>query len=389
MPEHDFGQQAPQPAAPTAPQHVPTGANPTPATAPAPPFAAPATATAPQFATPATASAPQFAAPATASAPQFATPATASAPQYAPPAPPAQQFAAPAFPAPQFAPPPAASAYAPASSQAKRSSSNRTVTWIVVGSILVFAVFIAAIVALVVFITGALNEQEKGEPLVAGGSPTTEARAPLDCESECLLMNGPLLFSTDFIDHNLIADRSLAYPSTVEYEHGSMITSFDDLGGTPAQCSFVYSVSPVTLDTLGAEATTESIQVHEPYSDADGATYFQQSTRVFSSSADAVTYMQQLETELAACPRYSTDGSLLPAVTSVESAASLSVPDSVANLGWVELGTDARYYAIDLQRGNVVIRSGLTSSGDMTEQEFRDLVSITAQRFAALAVTND
>lgn len=341
MPEHDIGQQSPQPAAPTAPQFAPPGASSTPATAPAP--------------------------------------------QFAPPAPPAPQFAPPAFPAPQIAPPPAASAYAPASSQPQRSSSRKTVTWIVVGSILVFAVFIAAIIALVVFIAGEVRERQLGAPLVAGESTTVEAQSPLECDDKCLQLDGTLLFSSDFAQYGITDKTSDAFASSPQAEIDAMKVAFFDVEGAPLECAVTYGTGPVTLDVSSdTDPSVESITVADGYGDPAGANYLQQSLREFDNSADAEAYLRDIRAEIEACPTYSSKDATTGFTfdTRVSVAGGLDLPDSVAAAGWVESAPQSRYYAFDVQRGNSVIRTTLMSYDGLSEEKFREIVETTAQRLS-------
>jgi hypothetical protein len=57
----------------------------------------------------------------------------------------------------------------------------------------------------------------------------------------------------------------------------------------------------------------------------------------------------------------------------------------VAGIGWVET-TDyySRYYSFDLQRGNIVIRTGLGTAEEISELEFRALVEHVAVQLAQI-----
>lgn len=159
-----------------------------------------------------------------------------------------------------------------------------------------------------------------------------------------------------------------------------------DEGGTPDACYFTFPKSPLAFAPVEMEYSTSSTDfVFSPEWHSDEERYYvgTESVRVFDDTATAGSYMAALETAVAGCPNYSLPESGWSSV--VTAAPALDLPASVAAYGWVETGGYARYYAVDLQRGNLVARLTLASDGDgPTETEFRDLVEEYALLLAAL-----
>ena len=63
----------------------------------------------------------------------------------------------------------------------------------------------------------------------------------------------------------------------------------------------------------------------------------------------------------------------------------IEVPDSVAAVGWIQKTQyNERFYVIDVQRGNLVVRTTGYSTGGFSEVEFRDLVEQQADLLAEL-----
>jgi len=180
----------------------------------------------------------------------------------------------------------------------------------------------------------------------------------------------------------MLLDEGSTYASNVADETEFMLTSFSDAGGSPNICAVTYGTAPVTVDISQQKSiVSETIETYVAFSDPDDVNSFQQTARAFASSAEATAYMKQLDSELNQCTIYSTEsGTALPLTTKVSRSPALVVPASVAAIGWVEVSPGTRYYAIDVQRGNLVVRSTLTSFEGMTEQDFRELITITASR---------
>jgi hypothetical protein len=151
-------------------------------------------------------------------------------------------------------------------------------------------------------------------------------------------------------------------------------------GGTPDSCYFTYPMAPLFLAPGSpGDPTAEADRVYYPewHHDDSEYYYFTEGIRVFGDSDAATTYLAELESAIAGCPDYSySDSGWFSVVTATPA---LELPDSVAAYGWAESGGLNRFYGVDLQRGNLVVRLTLTSDpGGPTEAEFRELVEAYA-----------
>jgi hypothetical protein len=109
----------------------------------------------------------------------------------------------------------------------------------------------------------------------------------------------------------------------------------------------------------------------------------EQWARVFPDTATATGYMAALDAGLGACTAYADmNGSTTEIVTR---QAAIDVPESVAALGWVRepLSTNDRFYVMDLQRANIVIRTVGYNDGTYTDELWREFMVDAAAQLGA------
>lgn len=158
-------------------------------------------------------------------------------------------------------------------------------------------------------------------------------------------------------------------------------------GGTPEECYFTYPRAPLFFapgDVGDAPGAADTVFYPQWHSDADEYYVLTEAVRVFDSTSSATAYLGELETAITGCPNYSFPESGW-AVT-VTPTPALDLPASVASYGWAESNDYSRFYAIDLQRGNLVSRLTLsTDAYGPSESEFRAFAENYAEQLGARA----
>lgn len=151
--------------------------------------------------------------------------------------------------------------------------------------------------------------------------------------------------------------------------------------GTPDSCFVTYPDVPLAypLDAppgLSTGGVTDTIHFIASRGSADELSASVHTLRLFSTSAEALTHMETLQSLIDGCRRYQLGESWNAAVTP---APLLELPDSVAAIGWVEVDSFGwRYYSFDLLRANAVVRVTLSTDNGVTEQQFRTLIEQAA-----------
>lgn len=160
-------------------------------------------------------------------------------------------------------------------------------------------------------------------------------------------------------------------------------------GGTPDACYFTYTNAPLYVvpnDSGGAAVNDDVILYPDWHSDADEFYLLTESVRVFDSTSRATTHLAEVETAVAGCPSISFPDSGWSAT--VTPTPALDLPASVAAYGWVESNDFGRYFAVELQRGNLIARITLsTDAYGATESEFRAFTEEYAAMLAELEPT--
>jgi len=281
---------------------------------------------------------------------------------------------------------------------------------------------VAGSMALIVIVAGAIGGSflivqtlgHHGSPVSAGrgssaspsaphpGGVTSSARArdPLHCSATCFVNNFLVpgdtvpppsaitaLGLTKTIDS--LGDYSSSSPAD-EYEQ--TLTDWRKAKATPPECFFTYFQSPVVAG-LGERPAGDSttIDYSGTHSDKAKNNILTQSVRIFANSADAATYMQQLSDAIDACTSYRTSDSTGSLDITVRPAKAFTdFPSSEAAVGWAESSYGSRYDSIDLQRGNVVVRTSLQSYDDrVSEAAFRSFIDDDAWQIAAMLTPGD
>jgi hypothetical protein len=159
---------------------------------------------------------------------------------------------------------------------------------------------------------------------------------------------------------------------------------WEDDGGSPDECYFAYTQAPLLFaPERDGIANSDQIVYASSHSDPDGVYWLAEGSRVFVTNAAASAHMLELEAAVDGCLAYSLTGAGYAA--EVTAAPAFEVPRDVAAYGWVETAGLSRYYAVDVQRGNVVTRLSLFSNSQgPSELQFREFVERYAQALADL-----
>jgi len=148
--------------------------------------------------------------------------------------------------------------------------------------------------------------------------------------------------------------------------------------GTPDSCFFAPTNSPLSGAPDDALATsTDPVLFIGTHEDPARMNTLDQSMRVFSDSASASEYLAGLATAVDDCREVTIGPPAERYTASVDPEAQLALPDSVAGVGWARTGDPGprwRAYVVDLQRGNVVVRTRLLTDGSTSESAFRGWV---------------
>ncbi len=154
---------------------------------------------------------------------------------------------------------------------------------------------------------------------------------------------------------------------------------------TPEPCFITALERPLALTLSGgSSAPDDPIEILAEYGDESEYSYFAQSARLFGTTTEAAEHMQTFDDLLGECSVYSLTDEYGRHKTRVSPAPAIIVDDSVSALGWVEEWDFGRYYAFDVQRGNVVVRTIVSTDGLVTEEDYRSYVEIVARELAAL-----
>ena len=246
----------------------------------------------------------------------------------------------------------------------------------------------AALIAAVVAVTGIVV----GGRIVASIAPQPVDATPTVCSDDCFDgtdIGGTLGSDADFaalgITENLYAWGQLA-SSTPTAEHRWSSRRWVRNAGSPEACYFTNNLSPVALP-LAAEPgfSDEFIYFTGARTTEAEGDRVNQTVRIFKSSAEAERYLGDLGTQIDGCSRVTFDAGPRKGSATVSAAEPLDVPGSVATVGWVEaFDSGLRYYAFDLQRGNIVVRMTFLLESDIGEDAVRSFATAIALRVAAL-----
>jgi hypothetical protein len=232
------------------------------------------------------------------------------------------------------------------------------------------------------------GSDEVGPPddLVEGEPGDPVASEPLDCMT-CFASDDVRRIDVPhaaYVRLGLPVDDRQPFEVPMFAEQRDYVDWWEDDGGSPAECFFAYTHPPLLFaPERDGIANSDQILYASSHSDSEGTYWLTEASRVFVSSSAASDHMLELETAVGGCIAYSLTGAGYAA--EVTPAPAFDVPADVAAYGWVETAGLGRYYAADVQRGNVITRLSLLSdSQGPSEQQFREFVEDYARALAEL-----
>jgi hypothetical protein len=265
---------------------------------------------------------------------------------------------------------------------------------IVVASVLVLALIVAGLVFVVNSFVSRISSNsgpDASQPLVEGqpGSPT--AVDPLECQTACFNADDiPETMPTE-INFSELGLTTVTFewgtydPTTAGKLHRSSIPGWKNMQGSPDACFFAPGNAPASF--TDSDESTDEIQWTGTETTTDKRNTLDQSVRFFPDSSTATAYMKDLANQIAHCDviEVGSDQDYYSAV--VTPAPQLDLPPSLAGVGWIRTGDPGirwRAYVIDLQRGNLVVRTRVLTDGSITELQYRELVEGIATQIDAI-----
>lgn len=214
------------------------------------------------------------------------------------------------------------------------------------------------------------------DDLAAGAPGPLVPVEPTDCPDEC--------FTADVLeelvpDASLYVDADLSVVVDVLGDYTPQPVSKDvllserlwkDEGGEPDACFFTYLSTPIAVEL---DAEVRSIDDRTWYltsrETADRYGVITTSARIFPDTAAASAHLSDVSRLVAGCAEYEVGRAETYWTAEITPAPALDLPPTVAATGWVEDSPFGRFYVIDLQRGNLVVRTGLYTDGLITQEQ--------------------
>lgn len=310
--------------------------------------------------------------------------------QWAPPQPPVAPGAA-AWGPPSYAMGDGGLVWAPPPPPPPRTPMSTRALVAIVGGVVAALTVITVVVVLGAQLLGsAVSSATTGPPMVEGEDAVPLAATPLDCATPCFTHDSiQASISTADSYHSLGLDYRISEwgdyeSSTPAEEYRYISTEWRASHMSPDECFFTFFGTPIVAD-LGDAPDSYDLDVIEftsTFADEDDISSAWQSTRLFETSAAAVSHMESLHSLVQGCTGFEGDEAV---PTTLAPAPALDTPDSVAVLGWTEVSLGWRYYVYDVQRGNLVVRTILTTPVDgVSEPSFRAFVERVAVDVAAI-----
>lgn len=230
------------------------------------------------------------------------------------------------------------------------------------------------------------DELASPDDLVEGEPGDPVASEPLDCVT-CFASDDVIRIDVPngaYVRLGLPIDDRQPFEVPMFTDQREHVDWWEEDGGSPAECFFAYTGPPLLFEPVrDGIANSDQILYASSHSDAAGDFWITEASRIFVTHSAATDHMQQLVEAIDGCPTYSLTGAGYAA--EVTPAPAFAVPSDVAAYGWVESAGLSRFYAADVQRGNVVTRLSLFSNSQgPSEQEFRAFVEEYAQALADL-----
>lgn len=226
-----------------------------------------------------------------------------------------------------------------------------------------------------------LSDEELRDPVtpddLADGAPgALVPLEPTECPEDC--------FTADVLedlvpDESLYLDSGLSVVVDVLGDYSPQPVSKDivlserlwkDEGGDPAACFFTYLTTPIAVeldsDVRDLDDRTWYLTTRET---PDQYGVITTSARIFPDTAAASAHLADLSRLVAGCAEYEVGRAETYWTAELSPAPALDLPPTVAATGWVEDSPFGRFYVFDLQRGNIVVRTGLYTDGLITQEQ--------------------
>jgi hypothetical protein len=230
------------------------------------------------------------------------------------------------------------------------------------------------------------DELRPPDDLVEGEPGDPVASEPLDCVT-CFASDDVRDIDVPhraYVTLGLPVDDRQPFEVPMFTDQRDAVGWWEEDGGSPDECYFAYTQPPLLfVPERDGIANSDLILYASSHSDPESAYWLTEASRIFTTHSAASAHMLELETAVDGCPAYSLTGAGYAA--EVTPAPAFDVPADVAAYGWVETAGLSRFYAADVQRGNVVTRLSLLSdSQGPSEQQFRAFVEEYARALGAL-----
>ena len=256
---------------------------------------------------------------------------------------------------------------------------RRWLPWVIIGGVLVVLVALAMLVSVAVGIVQ--SRLAPDQPLLTGEQASGIAAQPLECSGSC--------FDSEDIPSTQIGLEDVAefgidatpfpwgtYDSiTAGALKRQSLANWTGSDSGPDSCFFVPTNAPLSFSDN--EESEDLIDWTGTLANAEKSNALDQSVRFFADSTTASEYLVELRSHVEDCDSVSTGSGRNFYSADVSPAPELDLPDSVTGIGWIRTGDPGlrwRSYVVDLQRGNLVVRTRLLTDGSIREAEFRQLV---------------
>ena len=228
-------------------------------------------------------------------------------------------------------------------------------------------------------------------PLVTGAPAEPVAIDPTECPTDCFTFDNvgeAVAPAAEYLKIGLPVELSAwgDYPaSTVRKEFAYSSRTWGEGEGEPEECFVTYLAAPIAIPySERPDTVTDSIQYLAYYTSDDEYSGLDQTLRLFEDTESASVHMKALFDQVAQCTSYDIGTGVDYWTADVTPLPALTMPDSVAAAGWVEDSPFGRFYVVDLQRGNLVVRSALNTDGAITEEDYRSFVEALALQLDGL-----
>jgi hypothetical protein len=265
---------------------------------------------------------------------------------------------------------------------------------IIGGGLVVLAGIVVGVVAIASALSGLVSDIPSpfgGRDLVSGEAGSPLAAEPVECPDVC--------FGNDISGETIVSEHLLGELGTTDSveswgdyatstgvgDYDYMHVDWNRVKGTPDGCFFTYLGSPIAATVDDRPEDGDFIDYTGSNATPEGISSIDQTVRVFATSDDAVQHMVALDGLLPGCEHYEFGKGDDSWEAEVTPAPALDVPSSVAAVGWRETNGTSRYYVFDLQYSNLVVRSILSTDGEITEEQFRAFIEEYAVELSELS----